>query len=83
MEKERQPRRLLLTENREKLLQREKETLSRCLETLREISPKLEETFLLEGALRQLDELFLVVVVGNQSTALNLNILFLNVFRGI
>eukprot|EP00210_Caulerpa_lentillifera_P008584 g8188.t1 len=62
------PRRLLLTENCERLLSCEKETLNSCLETLQTISPELEEIFLLEGAIRQLDELFLVVVVGEYNS---------------
>ena len=55
---------LLLTEGRERMRQREKELLSRCLELLQRISPEIEERTLLEAALKQLDELFLVVVVG-------------------
>lgn len=57
--------RKLLSESREKLIIEEKELLERILDTLKIITPEIEEISLLDGASKQLDELFLVVVVGN------------------
>jgi len=54
----------LLSAAREDLVVREKELLGRILALLREVSPEIEEMELLEDAINNLDELFLLVVVG-------------------
>eukprot|EP00891_Asterochloris_glomerata_P004560 jgi/Astpho2/4560/Aster-00142 len=63
------------TRQREDLLEAEREFLSQVLDHLREATPQLEEISLLEDALKQLDELFLLVVVGEfnsgKSTVIN------------
>lgn len=48
----------------EALISEERQLLQRCLDTLRAAVPQLSEISLLSDALAQLDELFLVVVVG-------------------
>lgn len=54
----------LLSPGREEVVAAEKETLQRLLDFLASACPALEETSLLRDAVQQLDELFLVVVVG-------------------
>lgn len=54
----------LLSSTREEVIAAEKEVLGRLLSFLEESCPSLEEASLLRDAVAQLDELFLLVVVG-------------------
>lgn len=49
---------------REELVLKEKELLSRVTGFLQDVVPELQEVSLLAGAQKQLDDLFLIVVVG-------------------
>ena len=54
----------LLDEKREEIVENEKEVLTRLVDYLKSCCPSLEEVTLLEDAVLGLDELFLLVVVG-------------------
>ncbi|CAG9463676.1 unnamed protein product [Pedinophyceae sp. YPF-701] len=54
----------VMTDAVETLLKRERDALADALRLVREASPTMEEASLLEDALAQLEELFLMVVVG-------------------
>ncbi|GAX76843.1 hypothetical protein CEUSTIGMA_g4289.t1 [Chlamydomonas eustigma] len=56
--------RRLMSVNREALITEEKAALNRILKYLEEVVPQMDELQLLRDSLKQLDDLFLVVVVG-------------------
>ncbi|GMH39991.1 hypothetical protein BSKO_07895 [Bryopsis sp. KO-2023] len=58
------PGKKLLSKKADSLVSEEKALVEKILAMLRKVSPEMEEIGLLDSALKQLDELFLVVVVG-------------------